>query len=230
MAITGQDVVRDAMTQARILGSDIDPSAEDSALVLRRLNRMLDSWANESLMIYNLSEQSFTMTPAQASFSTSLLSGGRPVEITSIFVRLSNIDYSVDLVDYETYSTIPYKPTPGVPAWCYVDTGFPHMTLYFYPTPYAAFTCFLGCRYPLTSAPVTLATSLSLPPGYEKTIVDNLAVDIGPSFGKQPDPMAIKAASEAKAYLKRINFKPDEMSVGWRDIKPSPDAFIYRGF
>lgn len=228
MAITGEQLVKDALYGAQILGTDQEPTDADAQLVLRRLNRMLDSWANESLLVYALTTESFPMVAAQAAYSSSLLAS-RPVAVDSIYVTLSSIDYPVLLIDNESFDSIPYKPTTGIPAYCYVDTTFPNMTFNFYPTPYAVFTCTVSSRKVLSGA-VAMATSLSLPPGYEKAIVDSLTPDVCRSFGRAPDADMLRAATEAKAVLKRTNYKPLLMDLGFTDTRPSPDAFIYKGF
>lgn len=227
---TGAVLMSDAMIQAGILGASDTVTPNDQALVLRRLNRMISSWNNESLMLFALTPDSFTMVTGQANYASSTyLTSGRPVSIDSIYVRLSNIDYTVEVIDNQTWNAIPYKPTTGIPSQCFVDTDFPDTTLRFYPTPYAAFTCFVQARTPLTGS-ITAVTDVTMPPGYEKAVVDNLAVDISPSFGIDISPMMVQSAKESRAVLKRNNYVPLLMDTGLSDNRPSPDAFIYRGF
>lgn len=230
VAITGEQLVTDAMLQATILGQDQTPDAWQAALVLRRLNRLLDSWATEPQMIFSTTTDSFTMTAGTASYASTLLTTlGRSVAIESVYVSLSSIDYVVNLIDEQTWQAITYKPTTGVPTSCFADRSFPTETMYFYPTPYAAFTCYVSGNKVLTSA-VTLSTSLSLPAGYERALVDNLAVDICPSFYKQATDQMISDARTSRAVLKRNNYTPLVMDTGLATNQPSPDAFIYKGF
>lgn len=227
---TGAVLVSDAMMQAGILGASDTVNPNDQNLVLRRLNRMISSWDNEPLMLFALTPDSFTMVSGQADYpSGTYLPSGRPVSVDAITVRLSNIDYQVDMIDNQTWNAIPYKPTPGIPGQCFVDTDYPNTTLRFYPTPYAAFTCFVQARTPLTTD-ITALTDVAMPHGYEKAIVDNLAVDISPSFGMTPTPAMLQSARESRAVLKRNNYVPLVMETGLGNNKPSPDAFIYRGF
>lgn len=217
------------MLQATILGQDQSPTASDAQVVLRRLNRMLDSWGNETQMIYATTTESFTMTAGVATYASTLLTSGRPIAITSMYVSLSDIDYMVDLIDEQTWQSITYKPTTGIPTSCFPDRAFPTETLSFYPTPYAAFTCYVSGNQPLSGA-ITLATTLSLPKGYEKAIVDALAVDICPSFYKQATPQMVADAVQSRTVLQRTNYVPLIMDTGLATNQPSPDAFIYKGF
>jgi hypothetical protein len=60
--------------------------------------------------------------------------------------------------------------------------------------------------------------------------VDGLAVDIAPSFGAEVTPIMLKASVESRRVLRRNNYVPLIMDTGLADNRPSPDAFIYRGF
>lgn len=223
-------IVQDAMYAARVLGQDQTVSSGDGQLVLRRLNRMLDSWSNEKQMIFANVTESFTMTPNVGQYSTTLLASGRPIAINSMRVNLNNLDYEVDMIDQQKWNAITYKPVAAIPNSCFYDATFPNGTLNFYPQPYAAFTCYVDCQSPL-SAPLLMATDLVLPEGYEAAIIAGLAVDISPSFGKQPTPAMLLEKTETRAVLKRTNYQPLEMELPFggsnQDIS---NSFIYKGF
>ena len=229
MAITGSTIVSDALYQNGALGQGDVLSDADAQLCLRRLNRMLESWGNENQMVYALTEDNFAMTPGLGQYSTSLLSG-RPIEVMSIFVRLSNIDWDIEFIDYQQWGAIAYKPVTSVPQYCYVDTDFPNMTMNFYPTPYAGFTCFVTSKFNILASQVTLTTSVNLPPGYEKAIVDCLAVDCAPSFGRPVTPEVNMMANQARAWLKRTNYIPLEMVTGLGADHDPSNGFIYQGW
>lgn len=201
---TARDIIYDALSATVALGEAMTPSDEDAQLCLRRLNRLVDSWANDKLFAFHVKESSFTMTPGTATYSSSPLSNGRPANVDSVRVRLSGTDYPVELINNQQYGDIEDKTTAGTPDQCYIDADYPNWTMAFYPVPAAAYTCYVSGRYPITSA-MTLDSVLSLPPGYERALVDNLTVDIGPSFGVQAAPAAVEAARSSLAALKRNN-------------------------
>lgn len=212
MAITGIQIVEDALYQCGALGQGDNLNNDDAQLVLRRLNRMLDSWANLKQMIYAVAQETFTMVVGQVQYSSALLATGRPVAVDSIFVRLNTIDYPVELVDSTFYDSLSIKSLSGIPAYCYVDPQFPTMLLNFYAAPYAAFTAYVSTRRVLSGA-ITTATSVALPPGYEKSIVDALAVDIAPSFGRAVTPDMRDSAKQAMIVLKMTNYTPQLMAT-----------------
>lgn len=224
-------LVNDAAYAAQVLGQDQTISSGDAQLILRRLNRMLDSWSNEKLMIYVNDTQSFTMTPDVNAYSTALLSGGRPVAINSMTVLLNSIYYSVDMIDILKWNDISYKITQAIPNQCYYNASFPDGMMYFYPTPYAAFTCNVDCQNVLSS-PLLLSTNLTLPPGYEAAIVAGLAYDIWSSFKSgDPTPAMRDDMIRTRAVLKRNNFVPLEMDTPFaQDTGDISNAFLYKGF
>lgn len=225
---TGAIIVEDALTEAAILGIGDTVSAEDQQTALRVLNRMLDSWANENLMIFATTSETFLMTPSVASYSTSLLAS-RPVTISNMYVSLNNIDYPVDMIDEITYDAVPYKPVPAIPNQCYYDATYPNGTFFFFPTPYAAFTCHVNSRKELVKN-VTATTDVLLPPGYQKAIVENLAVQLCKPFTKEPTQQMMIDARESKAVLKRTNYNPLLMTSVMDSDRDISNSMLYKGF
>ena len=224
---------QDAAFEAKVLGQDQTLYAGDAQLILRWLNRMLDSWTNERQMIFNNEVATFTMTPGVATYLTSVLPKGRPTAITAMKVRLNNIDYEVTFIDLYKWNEISYKLTQSIPDQCYYNPNFPDGEMNFYPVPYADFTCTVTANYPLggTTA-LTLADDLVMPAGYESAIVSNLAVEIWESFKGGEPPASLQAkATKSKAVLKRTNFQPLEMNTPFdQKYDDISNAFLYRGF
>jgi hypothetical protein len=209
---TAADIVNDAALAAGIGDQYNALDATSSGIGLRTLNRLLDSWSNESMMVFNVVTDSFVMTPGTSVYSTSLLSA-RPIEVNNVFVRLSGVDYPVELIGAGDYSKIGYKTTQGLPAQCKFDSGMPNGAFTFFPVPSAAYTCFVLYRSPLTQL-ASLATVLSLPPGYETALVYGVATMLAPLFGTEPTPTCIFHAKNAKEKIKPPNWPIDEVELG----------------
>lgn len=224
---TVSTLVYDAMYAARVLGQDETPTSADVQLVLRRLNRMLDSWSNEKQMIFLNDSETFTLTAGQQAYSTSLLAEGRPININSMRLNLNGIDYPVSQIDQQKWNAIPIKSVSSIPVWFYYDGAMPNAQMFFYPVPFAAFTAYIYCQRPLAGA-LTLTDTLTMPQGYEAAIVAGLAADIWPSFKAGDVPKALIAErTQTRAVLKRTNFNPMEM-VNPIDRPPSAfsDAYL----
>ena len=225
-------LIQDAFYGSTIKGQDEVIDNASMQLALRRLQRMMDSFANDDLMIYNTTTDSFTMTPGVAQYLTSLLANGRPVSLDSIYLLLSQINYDVDLIDQQKFDAIPFKLTQAIPNQCWYNPGFPDGQFNFYPTPYAAFTCYVVDRIRIVPAAMTLTSNILLPAGYEKFIVDMLGVDIWPSFkGSAPvSPLLMKLATEAENRLRQTNTTVMEMQTPFDNNSNISNSFIYKGF
>ena len=177
---TAQDLILAGYRRGRILGIDQVMSATRGALGLAALNRMLDSWSNDRLMVYQVQQENFPLVAGQA--SRTIGAGGNfnttwPIKIVDgCFVRRAGIDYPVKVVDDRTtYDRIAVKTVQGIPQILFYDRAYPLGTIYFYFTPDAADTIYLNSWKRLAQV-AALVTAITLPPGYEDLIVDGLAM------------------------------------------------------
>jgi len=226
---TGTVLVQDALCQRGILADNVAPTSDQLAVGLRFLNRMLDSWGNEAEMIYVITTETFTTTAGVATYGTSAFTSGngRPVGVDSIVMTLSGVTYTVDLIDNQTYNSITFKNVNAIPNVCYYDANFPIANFNFYPVPFSAFLVSIDC-YQKLSATVGAATDLVLPAGYEKAIVDNLAVYF--NYGNPPSAQMVRDASESRNVIKRKNFVPLQLDSGINSGYSVNNDFPYRGF
>ncbi len=202
---TGTVLVQDSMAKRFILEPNVEPDEDQLAFGLRWLNRMMDSWGAEKPMLYDVREETFTLSNGVASYSTSVLADGRPTSVTYLFNRLSSVDYPCQLIDYQTYADIGYKPINAPPSVCYYDDAMPESTFTFYPRPDAAYVCHVYVTRLLTGA-IAADTNVVLPPGYEKAIIDCLALYY--PFAVPASPDMKKDAKNARDVLRRANYVP----------------------
>lgn len=200
------------MRLAGALGKGETADDDEAADGLTALNAMLDAWQLERLMVYQIVQGSYTW--AASTSSRTIGSGGnfnatRPHKIDSAFVRdSSNYDYPlVVLEDRQLYDAIVNKTVESnLPQWLFADQAYPLTVLYLYPVPSAQVTLRLNTWQTLQSFSA-LTTSLSLPPGYERAIVFNLAVELSAEYGtgSKMDPEVPLIAAQSKAAIKTIN-------------------------
>ena len=211
---TVSTLVADAMFAARVLGQDQTASSGDTNLVLRCLNRMLDSRSNEKQLIFSRDSEAFSTVAGQQAYATSVLTAGRPIAIDSMRLTLSGVDYVVEPVDLGKWNSISVKNVSSIPEVFYYDAAFPNASIFFYPIPYAIFTATVYAQRVL-AGPLAMATNLAMPAGYEAWIVAELAVEIWGSFKSAPMPaLMMERANYTKAVLKRTNYVPMEMNTG----------------
>lgn len=209
---TARDLIEDAAAEIGVFASDSALSDADAQIMLRRLNRMMDSWSAEGLAVYERYDESLTLSAGVASYSTALLAGGRPVRVDGVTVTVGGVDYDMRMVSKANYDEIGYKSVAGIPDMCYVQMGMPDATLYFYPAPSAAYTAKVTVWRRMPNG-MALTTTVSLPPGYEEAIVTNLAVACAPMFGASPQSATVENARESKATIKRNNTQHIEMDL-----------------
>lgn len=225
---TARDIVEDAAAEIGELATDTPLSSADAERILRRLNRMLSAWATERLMIYVRTQETLTLVAGTASYSSTGLSGGRPVRVDSAFVRIDGADYPLTIATDAEYQAIPNKTVQATPEAVYPRMSYPNATFYFYPVPSEAMTCYLTMDRELTST-LSLSTSFALPPGYEEAVVANLAVLIAPMFGTSAKEETVLAARQGKARLKAANYVPIVATLGLPGGSAGSRTSIYEG-
>lgn len=198
------------MTGEKPLGGSLD--ADERRYYLSRLNSMLDSWSNERLMIFCLSQTSFPLTASTHTYSIgsgATFNMTRPTKIVDpCFIRdTQDVDTPLELIDAQAYGAIPMKTTDGVyPSQLFYDYGYSATstaTIRLYPTPSSGLTLFLNTLQPLTNFS-TVSQNLIMPPGYQDAIETNFAVRS--AFGFRPVTQEVRdAAKTTKAAIKSTN-------------------------
>ena len=187
-------------------------TANEQTECLAEINSMLDSWSNERLMIFTLNQTSFALTASDGTYSIG--NGGdfnmtRPIRIVDpCFTRDSdNTDIPLNLIDADTYGRIIDK-TAGdeTPAYLFYNAGFSNTstgTIRLYPLPDSGLTLFINTLQPLTAFS-TMTHTLLMPPGYQRAIEYNYAVETSGGF-TNVDPQVAMIARQSKAAIKGTN-------------------------
>ena len=176
------------MTGEKVLGATLD--TDEQRYFLSRLNSMIDSWTNERMMIFTLSQTSFALTASQGSYSIgngANFNMTRPTRLVDpCFIRdADGFDSALEIIDMQAYGNISLKTSDGAyPSLIAYDYGFSGTstgTLYFWPEPAAGLSSFINTLQPLTNFS-TVSQNLLLPPGYQDAIEHNFAVRASPGF------------------------------------------------
>ena len=235
---TALDIISDSLSEARVYAPGETVSAADSALCLRLLNRMMDSWSNETLACFATLTQSGVLVPGSAAYNVgpgSTFQATRPINIADgqgaayLQDNLGN-NYPVDVVPQDVWNQIGNRTTTSnIPDTLFYDPQFPVAVLNLFPVPTIAYTLYWVATLQLQEFP-NLTTVVSLPAGYEDALVHNLTIRLKPHFkGAQIDPVIIELASQTKAAVKRTNIKAVESSYDGVIVgKASGTYNIYR--
>lgn len=190
---TALDIIKAAMRKIHVLGRGQSLQNDDAQDALDALNALFDSWSIEGGIVYAETIETFNLTK-KASYTIGV--GGdfdteRPYGIKAAYVSTSsNTDHPLIAYDEVQYSNLTDKDTSGYPQIYYFDNNFPLATIRLYPVPNDVTTITITSRKPLTRF-ASLSDDFTLPEGFERMAIYNLAVELAPEYEKEAS-MAIK--------------------------------------
>jgi hypothetical protein len=184
------------------------PSNDVAQGVLGIANSLLQSFNLDRNKIFTISRTVYTMPAAQKTFSIgpgAEFNSDRPNEITAANLLLQTSPayrIPLDLLNEEQYAAITVPDIVSIPRKIWYQTNFKQTApigsglIYFWPVPNGIYQVELFASQNLPAL-VLLTDTLKYPDGYERMIVNNLAVEIAPEFGRQvtPELAAIAVAS-----------------------------------
>lgn len=219
--MTARELITSAMRLSGILAQGEVPSSNEANDALSSLNDMIDTWSNEQLLIPAKAYETFPLVVGQQTYlmgsGASDFNTTRPQFIEDInFQQVSSnppYELPIKILNQNQWASITTKTlTSNFPTKMWPQYTYPHATLRFWPIPNISVNVVIWSWKTLSTL-TTLDTALSVPPGYNKALRYNLAVELGPEYGKSLDPIIIAHATESKAVLKRMNSRVDLLGV-----------------
>jgi len=200
---TARTIIKKAMQKVGILVKSEDPDADEANDALDSLNALIDSWSNYSDNITTRVRETFNLSTAVSytigtgqTFNTD-----RPIQLMEAFITSGNIDYPMNIVNQEEYDLVSIKTIGGRPTIITYNSGYPYGTLTMYPAPDASYTLTILSEKAIIGF-ATLDTLLNLPNGWERALVYNLALELAPEYGQQPDASVAKIAADSLGAIK----------------------------
>ncbi len=209
--MTGRDAVTAMLRLIGAVAPGESLPAQEATDGLASLNRYIASLANDGLTIHAVTaETPLTLTAGDGTVTLGA-SGDittRPISIEQALIRDGTTDMPpMRIITLAEYAAIPDKSTQATyPTALYDDGGFPQRTLTLYPVPSAAKSLVLYTKRALTA--LTLSGDVSLPPGYERMLIYNGAIEVAPEYGRAVPAEVAKVAIDSMAAIKRTNDKP----------------------
>ena len=212
------------MRKLGVLASGEQPGATEATDGLAALNRMIDSFSNEQLLIPSKTRDVFSTVGGQQAYT--LGSGGnwntaRPQKIENASVQIPQsgggptpLELPMHLLSKEEYAGVLLKTlTSPIPLYLYSDGAYPNTNVSLWPVPVDATTSIVLYSWKPLANFSQLTSTFSFPPGYEDMLIHNLAVRLGPEYGREPSPSLVALSAETKAACKRMNVKPRYLRV-----------------
>ena len=232
---TAGDQINRSLRLLGVLAEGETPAASVSQDALMALNQMIDSWNTERLSTFVTQDQTFLWPAGFISRTlgpTGDFVGLRPVLIDdATYYRDpgTNVSFGVKFINQQQYNGIAVKTvTSTYPQVCWVNMGFPDITLTVYPKPTRELEWHFISVQEL-DRPAELATVMYYPPGYLRAFTYNLAMEFAPEFGVEPSPQVSRIAMTSKRNLKRINNPDDVMSMPYAIVATRQRFNIYAG-
>lgn len=218
--MTGRDLVTASLRLFGAVAPGETIAASEATDGLASINRMIDSWSNESLLIYSRVREEFTLTPNDQSYTIGLTGDfvtSRPMLIDEALIRDETaspaLETKLNILSLSEWASIEQKASiSAIPTDIYIEGTYPNETINLYPMPSTAYKLVIFSAKPINTI-TTLDTVLSLPPGYQRALVYNGAIELAPEYGKSVSAEIVKAAEESKSSIKRMNSKPSYLTA-----------------
>lgn len=210
---TGTTLLDRSLRMLGVLSSGGTSDTNQRADGLTAINGLLESWRTDKLLVYSTVDNSLTMVVNQQSYTIGTsgdLNITRPVKFEDAFMTVSSTDTPVELIDQAAWDSIPDKTsTSSLVQYAFYN---PLMTtsqgvLKVYPKPSAANVLHL-ITWTVLASLAAIGDTVLLPPGYDRAIASNLAIEIAPEYGVTASPELQKVARDSLASIKRMNIRP----------------------
>lgn len=213
---TASQIITRAANALGYLGLTEVLNAADANQGLAVFNAMLDSWGGEGLTSYAEQTLNFPLVVNTQTYTigpTGVWVTARPNQIFQAFIRdTNNIDYPMVIYPQDKWNDIGQKNiTSQIPTTLFYDPQNPNGIISVFPIPLLAYKIYLIAQLQLSTF-AALTTALSMPAGYERAYVLNLALElVGQGFpcvldDKQLARLTLNAM-ESKGNIKRQNIQ-----------------------
>ena len=218
---TARQIITKAMQKLGAITKSDTPSSDEIVDGLSALLGMLSSWSVSGLNVYARALESFPFVPSQGVYTIG--TGGdfntdRPTQIISAYFRDGQIDYPLMIIDDQTFAQISFKGEISIPLYINYTNSYPLGQIRVYPVPSSQYTLFLLSEKPFSE--YTIDEEVDLPPGWERAIIYNLALELAPDFGQPASPELVGIANRAMANIQtqidRVQGIDFDNSVGVR--------------
>jgi hypothetical protein len=215
---TVEALVADALREIAVLAAGETMSASEGTNGLASLNRMVNAWKAEKVFIYQNAATTWAIVSGTGTYTVG--TGGtvnvlRPMHIVAINIRdavtTPAYEMGLRLMTDQDWAEVRIKAqTAYRPQAAYYNLSYPLATLFLWPIPTSA--TLTGVLYaPLaTDEFAALTSTVSLPPGYERMIVKNLAMELAPQYGANVSSQLTQQAQDSLAVVLRANKNLEE--------------------
>lgn len=212
---TARGIITSSLRKIGAITKNETPSSDEANDALQTLNDLIASWSNDSTKVYAQTLEDFTLTANDGEYTIG--SGGnfnttRPIKIIKAYIRSGTVDYPVSIVSNENFANIDVKSTSGIPEYLNYDNAYATGTIKLYPIPSENYTLYLLSEKIITSF-ANISADVTLPPGWERALIYNLAIELAPEYGQPVSAEIAEIASQSVSLLKMSVLRNKSMDV-----------------
>ncbi len=214
---SGATLTKAALRKLGASASGEEINGNELSDALEEINRMLDNWNTEELLVHVANRNAWTIAAATATLEIG--PGGnldqvRPqrIEQGQVWISEGGLEYPIRVWLQERWSAITDKTITGRPSILYYEANHPLGKIYLWPVTDKGYD-FIIYTWNLLAQISNINQTLAFPPGYADAIVNELAIRLAPEYGKTVPPAVAIAAVQSKANVKRINDLTPELRV-----------------
>lgn len=213
---TVREICNDALVELGVLDPSEQMDATAAAFAMRTLNRLIQVWNTENLMVFTVNRTEFSTTAGKQVYT--LGTGGdfnitRPTHIDMVSVLVNNgarpMEIPIEMVTDDDWRDVSMKTTPSNwPTKVWITGNVPLNSLYFWPIPQDGTIKIVLYTWGRMDGFTSINDTLSFPNGYDEALVTNLAMFLASSYGVQPNPTLGLRAAMSKSAIQSLNIEP----------------------
>jgi hypothetical protein len=218
--MTVSDVINASLRKIGILASGEVPTANEQTDAFTALTNMLDSMSNERLVIYSILREAFNLIAGQQTYTFGTggnFNSARPQKIENAYVQAYGTnpvaELKMKIVNKDEYADLVVKTvTSSIPIYLYNDNSNPLANINVWPVP-SVNTPLILYSWKALSSFAAINTTITLPPGYLRMIIFNLAVELASDYGLSAPDQVVAIALSSMKNIKRMNSQPLYLST-----------------
>jgi len=208
---TARDAVQFAMQEAQVLASGEEPTAEEYADGIIRLNALLKSWETRGWTLWR--QDSETVATVGGVNPTTLPAYVYDVEAVRYVVSATH-ERPLTMYERDDYQILPNKAQAGYPSIYYANRQRDAVDLAVWPVP--ATVAQLSVDFIRKIEVVTDGSeTLDVPQDWHEALVAMLAIRLCTLYGKQPTPELVSRANALQREIDEQDRPTSYFLSGW---------------
>lgn len=196
--MTARDMVTQAMREIGVIASGEQPTADEMADGILRLNSMLKAWSAKGLNLWRNTRATIDFAPG---VSSAILPGA--LSVGSARLVQNGSERILAMWEADQFSVLPNKDQRGAPIVYLLRQDVTGIAIQLWPIPDEAVTVAYDYGR-ITADVVQPADPVDVPQMFQEAVWKNLAVKLASMFGKvRADPQTVQVVAADAAALER---------------------------